>query len=127
MEPNQLNQLLQFLLDSLQQTKDFTIEQAPLIIQELLLWKFYSSMIYAAVWSAIGILIGTLGKQFMAGLMQEGRSDEITIVNTGRLIRLIGIFVVLVAISVNGYTMLQVKVAPRVVLMEAVKGFISGR
>lgn len=124
MEPNQLNQLLQFLLDTLQQSKDFTLDQAPLFVKELLWWRFYQAAFYLGWWTVACITAGTYGAKFMSAAMNLNGDDALL---CKRLIRIIAIAFFMFSLGINGYTMLQVKVAPRVVLMEAVKGFISGR
>ena len=42
-------ELVKFLQETLQQGKDFVVEQSPLVVQETLRWGFYSALITAIV------------------------------------------------------------------------------
>lgn len=52
----QLNQLLQFLNDSLQSTVDFASQQIPILFQELISWLFWSNLISAILCMFFGLL-----------------------------------------------------------------------
>lgn len=121
MQPSQLEQLLKFLLDTLEQGKDFTQTQAPQFVQELLRWKFYE----AAFFVCLGIFLifcGVLVGQFFARVSAETEEER----RAAHWIPfLAGLAIGAMVIFANVYTMVEVKVAPRVVLVEMVRDLIS--
>lgn len=119
MEPGQLERLLKFLTDTLQQGKDFTLDQAPQFVQELLRWKFYE----AGFWVGVGILIMLLGLLIghIVHNATEGDEDD----NLFKWIpRIIGCLMGILFVLVNVYTMIQISVAPRVVVLEMVRDLL---
>ena len=122
MQPNQLEQLLKFLSDTLQQGKDFSVEQAPLFVKELLAWRVAED----TFWCAFGlfliflsIILGILaGRSFPKGT-QDRRSWHI-VPPFGALV------IATIIWSFNIYDIVKVKVAPRVVIVEMVRNLIAG-
>lgn len=122
MQPPQLDGLLKFLTDTLQQGKDFSMEQAPLFVRELLMWRFYE----AAFWCGVGVVIilaGFVAAQFFARCVADDE-DERRIAYW--VPPLIAIAIGSLVIGSNVYTMVQIRVAPRVVLVETVRDIIAG-
>ena len=114
----QLEQLLKFLLDTLQQGKEFTLEQAPQFVRELLLWEFWSWAAWAVFWTMVSLL----GATYIASKGDPNCDDGPSPV----LIRIISITIGLIALMVCGYHMIKVTVAPRLVLVEMMRQLISG-
>lgn len=123
MQPDQWQELLKFLLTTLQEGKAFTVEQAPQFVRELLLWKFYEH----AFWCGIGglwILAGLIAGQFFARYCAFDDDER-------RLSRwisgLIGLAIGTIVIATHAYGMVKINMAPRVVLVEMVRDLISNR
>lgn len=124
MNPTQLDQLLKFLTDTLQEGKDFTLEQAPQFVRELLLWRFWHAAVFMAAFVGVAVVFAT----FVASAVADGVADtpeENKIIR--RWWRIGAAVLAIIAISSNGMTMIQVKVAPRVVLVEMVRDILGGR
>jgi hypothetical protein len=121
MQPSQLDQLLKFLTETLQQGKDFTIDQAPQFVRELLVWRFYEAAFFIAIGGFVALIIGTIGASFIADCNgDDGPTAK-------KFVRLAACLIFAFALGLNGYTMVQVKVAPRVVIIEMVRDLISAR
>lgn len=121
MQTDELARLLKFLTDTLQETKDFTVDQAPAFVRELLLWRFWEAATWAAIWTCIGVLLLTVGARF-AGRLFEDDDDHLA----RTIVRGIACVILVLAWSTNALTMVQVKVAPRVVLVEMARDMIAG-
>lgn len=120
---NQLAQLLKFLTETLQQGKDFTVDQAPQFVRELLAWKFYQCEVFIGV----GVFIIVLGllAAWWAGGFQACKDDADTRHFWRGGLSLLGFVIGFAMISTNIYDMVQIKVAPRVVVVEMVRNLIS--
>lgn len=114
MQPTQLDALLKFLTDTLAQGKDFTLEQAPLFVRELLLWRFWSDAIWAASITAAMLVVAVA-----VGWWDDDASRWFT--------RTWCALIIVIAVSMNAYDMVKVTVAPRVVLVEEVRRLIGGQ
>lgn len=55
-DPNKANEMMNFLLTTLQQTKDFAVEQAPSVAREMLAYGTFSAQLYMVV-GALSILV----------------------------------------------------------------------
>lgn len=128
MNGNQLEQLLKFLTDTLQQGKDFTVDQAPQFVRELLAWQFYQ----AAIFTGLGVVIMLAGWIIAALIIRrvnkakaEKRYSEIDGVQW--LVGIVGTLAGVIILVVNIQAMIQVRVAPRVVIVEMVRSLISER
>lgn len=132
MQTSQLDQLLKFLTETLQQGKDFTVDQAPKFVQELLYWRFYEAVFWCGVGVAI-VIAGALAGQFLVGFwkLEPNEKKGYGYDSERRMARwlpmLCGLFLGFVVISNNVYTMVQIKVAPRVVLVEMVRNLVAGQ
>lgn len=120
MNPSQLDQLLKFLTETLQQGKDFTLEQAPQFVKELLYWRFYEAAFFVGLGVAL-LLVGLIVTWFLC----SSEDDEVRAFRGVPL--LVGLAAFLILGSVNIHTMIQVKVAPRVVLVEMVRYLVAGQ
>lgn len=122
MQSSQLELLLKFLTDTLQESKDFTVEQAPQFVQELLRWQLYEAALFAVAWACFGVIVMTLGATWLGSALE----DELEAVTTKRIVRFGMSLLMLIAITANVHDIVQVIVAPRVVLVEMVRDLIAG-
>lgn len=114
-QASQLDQLLKFLLESLQQGKDFTMEQAPQFVQEILTWRYYEALFYIGLGVAL-FLVGVIAFFVVRRAAKGTEAEGIEILPLA-----IGGVVAFIMIAVNSYTAIQVTVAPRVVLVSMVR------
>jgi hypothetical protein len=121
--PN-LADLLKFLSDTLQQGKDFTIEQAPLFVKELLWWNAAQSFLFIGVVTMLTIIWLVPVRKIVASANDFDASQKSTWNWTSVAIG--GLFWTIFA-SVNVWDLVKVWIAPRVVIMEMVQQLISGR
>lgn len=119
---SQLDQLLKFITETLQEGKDFTVAQAPKFVQEILWWKYYEALFWCGV--GIGVIVfGALLGQFLTGFYETKEDWEER--RTARWLPLLGGLVLgFCIITSNIYTIIQVRVAPRVVLVEMVRDML---
>lgn len=118
---SQLDQLLKFLTESLQQGKDFAVDQAPQFVRELLLWRFYQ----CEIWIGVGVFLLILG--LLVGQLLAGFNDDPSDRRLARWMPSLGGFVLcFIFVAANTWDMVQIKVAPRVVLVQMVRDLIAG-
>lgn len=120
-----LDQLLKFLADTLQEGKEFSVEQAPQFVRELLVWRFYQ----AAVLCCVGVFIIVLGAilgQYFSGFWDKTRDGE-EHRNARWIPSLAGLIIGAIIIGMSASDMIQIKVAPRVVVVEMVRGLLAGQ
>jgi membrane protease YdiL (CAAX protease family) len=130
MQSSQLDQLLKFLTETLQQGKDFTVDQAPKFVQELLMWRFYESLYFVVLGAALllfGWAVAFFVGRGVARVKAASKNGYCEYAGAQWIIGLGATIVSAIVISINGYTMVQVKVAPRVVLVEMVRNLIAGQ
>ena len=83
--PQKLDELLQFLLETARETKDFTAQQAPDVFRELVLWKAAENLVPGVllILASASILrsvvrmckrIGIWGRLFKAGNPEDDES-----------------------------------------------------
>lgn len=95
---------------------DFAQEQSPLVVREFLAWRFSQAIIYLVAGVVVLALLGALVKKCLSKEWVE-ESDGISVVG---VIFGIGIFVLVLGkcIIPNVETIVQIKVAPRVYVIE---------
>lgn len=124
----QLNQLLQFMMDSLQNASDFASTQAPILFQELVAYLFYTNLCAAITFAVLGIITAVLSSIIL-------RSNKYVWINDrtqnfgGKCIGIIllGLSFIFIPISLN-YTIetIKVGVAPRIMCTEWVMEKLNG-
>lgn len=123
-EQAQLAELLKFLTDTLQQGKDFTLAQAPLFVKELLMWQVMQAWIFIGVWTVVALILVTFVRKFFiyAACLHDDEDSRRTL-NYG-MFTTAGV-ILLIAWATNLWTIIEVYVAPRVVVLEMVRSLIS--
>ena len=115
------------MLDGVQKAADFTVEQAPLVVQELLMWKFVYSLGLSLVFALLAVVSSYITYKFFAWGLQIGdeygtRSriynrdlEPLAII----LVFLTGCLVVAgFVVAIANMDWLQILVAPRLYLLE---------
>jgi hypothetical protein len=126
---NLANDALKSLIESATQTKDFVIDQAPDIINQLLYWKFFENLILGIiplVLVLISLMIVLICSRDFAKNMYE---DDISLKSV--------IFIISTVIGVGGLigfitggfsslmTALQIYIAPKIFLVEYAAGLVK--
>jgi len=112
-----LNDTLIGMIDNLAKTKDFVIEQAPDVIQQLLVYKFYISL----VCFILGLILGVLAIYSAFRFITAKPADGIVIACSA-----VGFFIGSFAGSgflLEGTAWFKIWLAPKLFLLEYAKGF----
>ena len=114
-----LNSALLELIEGIRQTKDFAIEQAPDVIQQMLVWEFTHNLI----WFIVGLVFLSVPILFLAtcqrvrAKIEEDRSLREFHACGGTVIS--GAFLFFAAITMNSNLgWLQIWLAPKVYILE---------
>lgn len=127
---NQLAQLLKFLTETLQQGKDFTIEQAPQFVKELLMWRYTEALYFCALGATLVLASWVIAAFLTRRIAKEkaaSKSGYSGLDGGNWMVAIGGTVVGALIIGMNLYTAVQVKVAPRVVVVEMVRSLIAGQ
>lgn len=118
----QIEKLLQFLLESLQETKDFTLSEGPKFIQEFLTWTLYNA-IFGVVISALFILFGWLIWRMLTKRIEKlnYRAEKVPWHFLRAVLGIGNIFIGGLILIFNISTVIKVLVAPRLVIIEMIK------
>lgn len=124
-----LAQFLQLMLDGVQKGSDFASQQLPLVIQEKLHYEIYSSLVWMGIWLFL-ITIGWVAQRIVWKTTEPRKGSYIT--SEQEFARGTTI-VVAIAFSICGIIdiiynidhVVYVWVAPRVFLLEWLKGMIK--
>jgi hypothetical protein len=107
-------QYLQGMESRLGKAEGFVIEQAPLYVQELLMWHFWSNMLGAAVLLVIAAVI--------AGLFVYAVRKDYETLPAAILIGIPICFCFLIGSTLLVSSSVKAKIAPRLVVVEHIKG-----
>lgn len=127
MDNNKVTEILGFVLETLKSTKEFTLEQAPIVAQELLtygllesiLTPLYLLMVAFVAWKACnfsekkGEQSGNSEGRWFAGMILGG----ILFIFFG-----VGFFI---SVGVCGSNIIKIKTAPRLYLIQEVQEMIN--
>jgi H+/Cl- antiporter ClcA len=114
-------ELLQWLEQAIKSTADFTAEQIPLFVQELLHYNFVMSLSYFIIGLGGATIATILTYKFAKWMEKEEVWGEL-----GPIIMFpIALIVASILFSVHNTDWIKIKLAPRVYLMEYVKDQIK--
>lgn len=122
MDTNKLDELAEFILQTLQEGKDFIAEEAPLVLQEFVHWKIAEH----SFWLAVGVGI-VLAAWLVGGrLLVKSRQLDPHSYDPERDFAMIGSWFLRIGGAIGGtivslfqaFYLLQIIVAPRVYLLE---------
>lgn len=96
---------------------DFAQEQSPLVVQEFLAWRFSQAIIYLVMGVIALALLGALVKKCLSGSWRDATEEASGVVGT---IFGVGVSLIILGKCVipNMETIVQIKVAPRVYVIE---------
>jgi hypothetical protein len=115
-DSEQLDEFAKFILATLQESKDFVMEQAPLVIQELLTWKAWEHGMTAVVLFAM-IIVPVLLCKALWRVTAEEFDKEMPRAGGGIILGLMASTLFGFGVA-NLFWLVQVLVAPRVYLIE---------
>jgi hypothetical protein len=109
------------------QSVDFAKEQAPLVVKEFLRWKMAEAVIYAVIWSIPALTLFWFARKARI-LAKSDKIPESSPRGTDKwdlaawkwVLRVVGLVLIMINISINGMTITKIAIAPRVFLIEYV-------
>lgn len=130
METNELQtKLVLWLENAAQAIGDFAVKEIPPVIHEYLQWKFFEACYYAIL-PIIGLLISVYILRLGIKLLNSDKDyGELEIVNVvGGSILTLAALIATISISIpNLKTAVQIKIAPKVYLIEQASDIIKGK
>lgn len=130
METNELQtKLILWLENAAQAIGDFAVKEIPPVIHEYLQWKFFEACYYAIL-PIIGLLISVYILRWGIKLLNSDKDyGELEIVNVvGGSTLTLAALIATISISIpNLKTAVQIKIAPKVYLIEQASDIIKGK
>lgn len=118
-----LNESAEKLLDYVEQTGDFVVEQAPLVVQEMITWGITHCVFWIIIVSIVLLpIIAICGYFFRIGVKDDWDFDYC--IPSGMVGGVSLIFWFLVIAS-NIYDLLYIYFAPRLFILDQLKGLIK--
>jgi len=104
---------------------DFTMEQAPLVVKEFLMWRFTKAIIWFVVFSIVGGLLFYAARQIKlyAGTVPSYVASDAH--GMKWVVRSIACAILLINFGVNAMEIAKISVAPRVYLIEYVVSVLN--
>jgi len=131
---DQLHRALEMLLDGMEKTQDFAVEQIPLVVQELIVWKRFWFTSQTAAFLVLGILSIWLFKaasrwcsQEEKEAREESRKKDLDGYVAAGLLGIGGTIVALIGFCISVYWASMVWFAPRVYILECLTSMVRGR
>jgi hypothetical protein len=107
-----LNGFLTKSVEYLNSAEAFLKAEVPSFIQEYMAWEFYSALFSGSLWLIATIFLIWIGVKLIKARNHDNMPGEIALLVAG--------FTLLFTIS-NFYTMVKIKVAPRVYLLQELR------
>ena len=126
MKSNEAERLLKIIADNLEQGKEFVVEQAPDVLQQLILWQRVESLL-ALCFCICLFLIGTL--VFYKNIKIINKADKIDDVASNVIICITSSFISIfsfISIPIAIQTYLVVWIAPKVFIIEYLAKLTNG-
>lgn len=128
---DRLNEALDFILQTAQDGKSFVLDQAPEVAKEIVAWEFWGSVARAAFCMAIFVIamcvlfkaIGLVRREFGKNVFEQCEG----LIMGGILATVVSAVVCFVSgagVGVNGGLAIRAHVAPRLVVLDYVKGVV---
>ncbi len=131
METNELQtKLVLWLENAAQAIGDFAVKEIPPVMHEYLQWKFFEAC-YWAIFPIICFIIGALIFRYGMKLIKDPKCDYDGVEIVPSVIGAVVVFVATIAILASSVsrikTAIQIKVAPKVYLIEQASDIIKGK
>jgi len=117
-DPTNADRTWKLILDAVEAGKDFALEQAPMIAQEIVVWKrFWHTAMLAVCIIAVAVCV-RLGKRWAPHIKSENSPDDVAPYFIGTLLCMIGGVAACIGAANSFYYASMVWFAPRVYLVE---------
>ena len=126
-----LSKLLDGIESSVRTSSDFVAEQAPMVVQELIAWKFWSAVVIAGVFAVLAIIALTIAvkaRRYALAYKPTYTCDE-----RGGLMHAFAVVMALAFLGACGGATywscqaLKTSVAPRLVVLEEIGNIVRAR
>lgn len=114
---DELTQYLEGLSTRLEGVENIVITETPLVVQEFLLWHWWSSCIAASSCALFGIVSLVIFFIFFRKMIQDTKDDVAPYVFGAAISIVISVFLIISSVN-NTITCAKISVAPRVYLVE---------
>ena len=104
---------------------DFLSQQTPQIIDEFLRWKTAEALLYIGVFLLVLIIAIIVAKLISKGIKTNKFDNDDTAMILMWVLRIVPLVAFIICLSVNSFTIIKIKVAPRVYLIEYVVSYIK--
>lgn len=121
-DPIQAEKLLKLLTDSIEQGKDFVLEQAPDVVQQLLLYKRIEYTFYAVLFTLIMAVVIYVAVKGFNVCMSKTDTDSLSII-----LAICGISTIIIVPILCGLIprLIMVYVTPKVFLLEYLTNIVK--
>src|SRR5688572_9236616 len=113
----------------IESTKDFVAEQAPLVIQEVIAWGFYSHLFFASIFLLAIIIISSawlyIRKFWKWDTWDTSYSESFPTGFLLNLVCVIGNLIFFLFLSESLYYMIYISVAPRLYVLEQLLNLVK--
>jgi hypothetical protein len=119
--------------EAIHKSIDFVGEQAPDVIKQFLLWRFFRAGTWCAIWLAVASVLFLLSfklMKFQKKVAADGRknSDDHAVSCVFKwILMLVACGFIIGGVGSNSFEMVKIKVAPKVYIIEYVVGLIQGQ
>ena len=104
---------------------DFLSQQTPQINDEFLRWKTAEALLYIGVFLLVLIIAIIVAKLISKGIKTNKFDNDDTAMILMWVLRIVPLVAFIICLSVNSFTIIKIKVAPRVYLIEYVVSYIK--
>lgn len=119
MKPELTPELMDWLKGAAEKSAEFVQREAPLLAGEIVAWHYWSSVYLAVIFGMAAMAVIGIGLSIMvASFKGSGDGDGCFL---GLVIALLGVIVGCAGVGDNTYEACKAKVAPRVVILEAIQ------
>lgn len=122
--PDDLKPVLKLLLEALQSTGNFAMEQAPLVLREMIWWGTGEAIFWWALWWTAAAVVYFWIRPTVYYAVDADDQDRAI----GDIFFRVGCSIaMLAAAGVNAFTLIKISVAPRLYLIEQIGQILNGK
>lgn len=127
-QSHEISELVKFIADTLKESKDFVLEQAPSVIQEFITWKRWEYLTLAVLLTVFAATFAYLSAKAFKWALKEAETDLESAAPVGVLsfFAVAASVIFTICAIYHAYCALQVWIAPKVFLIEFVSSALKG-
>ena len=122
--PDKLDQALSFLVDTMKETKDFALDQAPIVVREIVAWQLWSNIISATATAATAAFL-LLYMRKRAHEMPPTTYEDFPTREFGIVLSWGGAITLAICSLIDATAAAKALVAPRLVVLEFLQNVIK--